>query len=278
MNPQISAIIAGLGFLEGHLCHPITVGDIADAAGYSLFHFIRTFNKIVRHTPYDYLMRRRLSHAAMLLFESDERVLDIALTCQFESHEGFTRAFGRLFGMTPTTWRENNFPDQRLLMPALTEGDLLFRQKPDFKPPELVSMQKMYLVGWMIYPEPDGIDGETNWQVFGKALLDNPINGRVDDAFWEVRDLLRYGQQDIKFIGVQVNELPANAVGYVIKVVEQGQYLCLSDIQNPEYRDAALKYIYHTFIAKSGLCLVSALELVKCCESNMLFVPVEVTE
>ena len=118
MNPQISAIIAGLDFIEGHLCIPITVGDIADAAGYSLFHFIRTFNKIVKHTPYDYLMRRRLSLAAMLLFETNERVLDIGLTCQFESHEGFTRAFGRVFGMPPIVWREIKTLDRRLLMPA----------------------------------------------------------------------------------------------------------------------------------------------------------------
>jgi len=59
MDPQTERILAALGYIEQHLCEPIMVSDIARAAGYSLFHFIRTFNKIVRHTPYDYLMRRR---------------------------------------------------------------------------------------------------------------------------------------------------------------------------------------------------------------------------
>ncbi len=256
MNPQINAVAAGIAFIEGYLCQKITVGDIADAAGYSLFHFIRTFNKIVHHTPYDYLMRRRISHAAELLLDTDDRVLDIALDCQFDSHEGFTRAFGRLFGMTPSMWRKNNFPDRRLLIPALNLNDLHFRQSPGFRPPELVLMDKMYLVGWMNFNEPENFTGGSSKQVFSKALSNNPIYGRVDEALWQVHDLLtNYGQQDLIFIGVQVNEIPTNSVGYAIKIIEQGQYLCMSDIQMPERRDAAAKYIYHTFLPKSGFTL-----------------------
>jgi len=274
MNPQISAINAGLEFIEKHLCQPISVGDIAYAAGYSLFHFIRTFNKIVRHTPYDYLMRRRLSHAARLLLDTDDRVLDIALTCQFDSHEGFTRAFGRLFGMPPTMWRKNNFPDRRLLMPAFTKEDLLFRQNPGFIAPELVTMNRMYCVGWMNFTEPDNLDRASNRQAFMKALSDNPIPGRVDDAIWEVRDLPAYGKQEILFFGVQVNEIPTDAVGYAIKIIEQGQFLCMLDIQIPEFRDAALKYMYHTFLPKSGLRLGPAFELDYLGKSPQLFLPV----
>ena len=273
MNLQISASIAGLDFIEGHLCQPISVGNIAEAAGYSLFHFIRTFNKVVRHTPYDYLMRRRLSHAARLLLDTDDRVLDIALSCQFESHEGFTRAFGRVFGMPPTVWREKETPDLRLLMLALTKDDLLFRQNPGYYGPELITMNKIILVGWMNFI--DSMDREKNRQVFKKSLSNNPIPNRVDDALWQVHDLpMNYGQQEMIFVGVQVNEIPTDPIGYVIKIIEKGKFLCLSDIQMPESRDAALKYIYHTFLPKSGLHLGSAFELACLSKSNKLFVPV----
>ena len=77
------------------------------------------------------------------------------------------------------------------------------------------------------------------------------------------------------FIGVQVNEIPANSVGYAIKIIEQGQYLCISDIQMLECRDAAAKYMYHTFLPKSGFRLGSAFELDHIGTANKLFVPVE---
>ena len=49
MNERLQAIDAAIQFVENRLRDPITVADIAAAAGYSLYHFIRTFNQIVQH-------------------------------------------------------------------------------------------------------------------------------------------------------------------------------------------------------------------------------------
>ena len=182
MTHQTEAITAALTYIEGHLCEPISLEGIANAAGYSLFHFIRTFNKIVRHTPYDYLVRRRLSYAAEMLLVEDEKVLDIALACQFESHEGFTRAFGRLFKMPPTTWRENQHRDLRYIMPPLKEADLLFRQLPDLHPPELILLEELTLAGWMNFRTPDGGKEISLKQIFTQT------SGK-GKSHWEVRML-----------------------------------------------------------------------------------------
>ena len=96
MNERLQAICAAIQFIESHLCDPITVADAAAAAGYSLYHFIRSFNQMVQHTPYDYLMRRRLAVAACELLETERRVIDIALYFQFNNHETFTRGFRRV--------------------------------------------------------------------------------------------------------------------------------------------------------------------------------------
>ena len=67
LEPMVTAVT----FIEDCLQENIKVADMADAVNFSLFHFCRTFNKIVHHTPYDYLIRRRLSESARLLLETD---------------------------------------------------------------------------------------------------------------------------------------------------------------------------------------------------------------
>ena len=101
MKAQIAAIASALVLVEQGLKDDIRVADMAVAAGYSLYHFCRVFNAIVHHTPYDYLMRRRLSESALCLLETDWNVADIAFEYQFNSHEAYSRAFKRMFGVPP---------------------------------------------------------------------------------------------------------------------------------------------------------------------------------
>ncbi len=50
----------------------------------------------------DYIRMRRLSLAADDLIRGDEKVIDVALKYGYETPEGFTRAFTRFHGVTPT--------------------------------------------------------------------------------------------------------------------------------------------------------------------------------
>jgi effector-binding domain-containing protein len=44
-----------------------------------------------------------------MLLTREDSVLDIALSCGFQSHEAFCRAFRRQFGMAPRTYRQRGF-------------------------------------------------------------------------------------------------------------------------------------------------------------------------
>ena len=57
-------------------------------------------------------MRLRLAHAAATLLMTDDSVLSVALSCGFQSHEVFIRAFRRSFGMTPSTYRRRGFANR----------------------------------------------------------------------------------------------------------------------------------------------------------------------
>jgi AraC family transcriptional regulator len=85
--------------------HDVSLGTLATQAGWSPFHFHRTFRALTSETPRQYTERLRLEHAAGQLLVSEGTVLEIALAAGFGSHEVFTRAFRRHFGCTPSCYR-----------------------------------------------------------------------------------------------------------------------------------------------------------------------------
>ncbi|MBT7191835.1 MAG: helix-turn-helix transcriptional regulator [Anaerolineae bacterium] len=143
MNAKITAIYSAIEFIEKHLKDEISVGDIAASAGYSLYHFIRVFNQTVQHSPYDYLIRRRLSEAALELRASDRRIIDISMDYCFQNHETFSRAFKRMFAVQPSQWRSKKNVQSWLLLPRLSMEYLRHINKKDF-----------------LYPKPVAISGD----------------------------------------------------------------------------------------------------------------------
>ena len=90
---SVATMIQAVEFIEAHLREDIAVADISDRVSYSLYHFCRMFNRIVHHTPYDYLMRRRLSESARELVETDKKIIEIAFDYRFNSPETYSCAF-----------------------------------------------------------------------------------------------------------------------------------------------------------------------------------------
>lgn len=117
-------VMRAVQFVENHLAEPVGVKDMADAACVSLFHFSRLFVQTTHLTPYDYLMRRRLSEAAHLLRRNNQRIIEIAFDVGFKNPETFSRAFRRLTAMPPLQWRESETVRRDGLLPPLTEAFL----------------------------------------------------------------------------------------------------------------------------------------------------------
>lgn len=86
---------------------PLSV--LAARTGLSPFHLHRLFSAVAGETPKQYALRLRVSRGAVLLLSDGRSVLDIALACGFGSHETFTRAFRRQFGISPRAYRSRGF-------------------------------------------------------------------------------------------------------------------------------------------------------------------------
>jgi AraC family transcriptional regulator len=115
-------------FIEEHLQEPITLHKLAGAAGYSPWHAARIFKCLTGKTPFEYIRLFRLSRAALRLSQEEVRIVDVAFDFVFDSHEGFTRAFSKQFGVTPQRFSQEK-PPIRLFMPRNIRETHLALQK-----------------------------------------------------------------------------------------------------------------------------------------------------
>ena len=98
-----------LAYAAANLDDDVSLTALAGKASLSAFHLHRIFLAVVGETPKKFTMRIRLGQAAARLLMTDDSVLSVALSCGFQSHEVFVRAFRRSFGMTPGTYRRRGF-------------------------------------------------------------------------------------------------------------------------------------------------------------------------
>src|SRR5580658_3707642 len=98
-----------LAFASGHLDEDVSLRTLAGQAGLSAFHLHRVFSAAAGETPKQFTLRLRLGRAAAMLLTTGDSVLNVALSCGFQSHEAFCRAFRRRFGISPSAYRERGF-------------------------------------------------------------------------------------------------------------------------------------------------------------------------
>lgn len=163
--PTDPFIHAALDAIEAGLKAPLTVSDMATAVSVSLYHFSRCFSRATGHGPYDYLMRRRLSAAAGEVLAGEEKIIDIALTYQFNAPESFTRAFRRMFGVAPQEARRAGRLDQRLLLARPDAAYLAFLTRPHL--PRREALPDLRLAGLVL---PPGLPPVAAWEALATLV------------------------------------------------------------------------------------------------------------
>ena len=118
---KIKAVQRMQDHIEAHLTEKITLATLAREARYSQWHAARMFKEITGKAPFEYIRARRLSAAAEELRKSPRQVVDVAFEFVFDSHEGFTRAFARQFGITPSHFRRSGTPVELFMPPQLRQ-------------------------------------------------------------------------------------------------------------------------------------------------------------
>ena len=131
-------------YIEEHISEQITLLQLAKAAGYSPWHCERLFKEYTEKTPFDYIRALRLSKAALVLRDSKSKVIDVALDFVFDSHEGFTKAFSRQFGLSPKSYTKD-VPPISLFIPYLASDYRRTKLKGENKMQENKSLKPVFI-------------------------------------------------------------------------------------------------------------------------------------
>lgn len=94
-----------LEYIDTHLSRTITLKDLAAAAGLSRMHFAAQFRAATGLRPREFVLSRRIECSQQLMIETQNSLVDIALTVGFQTQAHFTTVFKRFVGDTPHRWR-----------------------------------------------------------------------------------------------------------------------------------------------------------------------------
>lgn len=110
MNPNIIAVQRIQDYIEEHISEKLSLSKLSCLVGYSDSYTSRLFKQHVLVSLSEYIRCRKLSVAAKRLFDSEDSILTIAFDLNFNTHEGFTRAFYKQFGLNPLRYRMTTPP------------------------------------------------------------------------------------------------------------------------------------------------------------------------
>jgi len=94
--------------IDANIAEPISLGDVADAAGLTRMYFAAQFRAATGVRPHEFILRRRIECAQEMLLNSGTALVEIALSVGFQTQAHFTTVFKKIVGQTPHRWREAN--------------------------------------------------------------------------------------------------------------------------------------------------------------------------
>ena len=99
-------ILKALLFIHKNALKKISVSDVMAEAALSRRLLERRFKSVTGKTLYEYITDQKLKHFAEQLEDTDEQVINIALSMGENDTKSISRRFKQLYGCTPVEWRE----------------------------------------------------------------------------------------------------------------------------------------------------------------------------
>jgi len=106
-NAEPPLVCKAREYIEKHKMEHLSLATVAQASGASVFHFCKVFKRATGLKFTDYVARVRLEDAKTQLLNPSRRISEIAYDVGFQSLTQFNRMFKRVFGQSPTEFREH---------------------------------------------------------------------------------------------------------------------------------------------------------------------------
>src|SRR5271154_1011969 len=100
--------------IQQHLDEPLVLEDLARMACLAPYHFHHVFTGMLGESLASHVRRLRLERAASRLKLTETPVVQVAFEAAYETHESFSRAFRKAFGLSPLQFRTRNGVSARI--------------------------------------------------------------------------------------------------------------------------------------------------------------------
>ncbi len=117
-----------IDYIEENLKTEVTAKELADIAGFSLFHYYRLFLSAVGIPVMQYIVYRKLLHAIYEI-NCGAKMTEVVLEYGFDTYAGFYKAFKREFSCTPSTFLEKHNPKKPYKINLFQEEHIMITHK-----------------------------------------------------------------------------------------------------------------------------------------------------
>jgi AraC family transcriptional regulator len=91
--------------IYGRIDREVSLQEMANTAGLSTSYFNQMFRKSTGQAAHQFVLNARVEHAKELLRSPRLRVIDVAISCGFQTSQHFARVFRSVCAVTPTEYR-----------------------------------------------------------------------------------------------------------------------------------------------------------------------------
>ncbi|KAA6301471.1 MAG: Arabinose operon regulatory protein [Candidatus Ordinivivax streblomastigis] len=94
-----------LRYIRENINKNLHVNDLADLCSLNRDHFTRLFKKEMQCTPMQYIIRKKIEKAQLILIASETSIKNIAYGLSFDDVTQFNRSFKKVTGISPTSYK-----------------------------------------------------------------------------------------------------------------------------------------------------------------------------
>lgn len=254
-------------YIEAHLADEIDFDVVAQLACCSEYHFRRMFASLSGMGLSEYIRYRRLSQAAIDLYQTDTRVIDVAVQYGYSSADAFTKAFQALHGVTPSEVRLSS-TSVKVIPPMTFQLTIRGGEPMEYR---VVEKEAFYIVGVhkrikLVYR---GVNPEIAdlWRSLSQAdiaMLDQICNGEPEgllNASANFTDARSEGSLLDQYIGVVTTQPPATGKWSSVAVPALTWAVFTSRGKFPDALQEVWGRIYAEWLTTSGYELADGPEL-----------------
>lgn len=95
-----------MNHIDAHYTEELTLDSISEATFLSKYYVSRIFKKATGYSLLEYIHDKRVTQSKILLIETDQGIMSIAMRCGFNNLSNFYRVFRESTGMTPKYYRK----------------------------------------------------------------------------------------------------------------------------------------------------------------------------